>query len=306
MVLTSVVLRRAMAGVSRLVGHAVVYSVLCAAVALVTVAAVALLGAADVELRPAATGLLAAVVAVGLLPLRVQLRRLLVRARQGREPSEEELVRSLTEQLLRSRQQVVAAREEERGALRRELHDVLGPSLAGLRMQLGALPPVVRSDPQAAVDRLGRLEQAAGAALEDVRRLSRGLRPTSLDELGLTAALEDVAEQQGLRLAVQAEGLPTLPAGVEVAAYRIGSEALTNAARHSGTGSVDLHLQVRDGALVVRVSDRGTGARAPSGGVGTTSMRQRAAELGGVLTVRDTEGGGTTVEARLPLGTAAT
>jgi signal transduction histidine kinase len=91
-----------------------------------------------------------------------------------------------------------------------------------------------------------------------------------------------------------------------VAAYRIGSEALSNAARHSGADCVELGLAVEEGALVVRVSDTGRGVRSSTVGVGATSMRSRAVELGGRVTVRDTEGGGTTVEARLPLGSVPT
>lgn len=304
--LTSAVLRRHMSRAALLVGHALVYSTLSALVAMATVGALALLRATGVDVPPLAVGLVAAVVAVALLPLRDVLGRALRRLRNGPRPDDDELVELLQAQLSQTRQDMVVAREEERVALRRELHDVLGPTLAGLTMQLGAVADLVRSEPATAQERLTHLEDAARGALDDVRRLSRGLRPPSLDELGLVGALRDVAERQGIDLVVRADPFPALPPGVEVAAYRIGCEAITNAARHSGAEQVKVTLERAGPAVVVRVADAGCGSRSTRPGVGTLSMTERATELGGQLTIRDTEGGGTTVEARLPLAPVAT
>lgn len=300
-VLTSVVLRRHLGRTSQLVGHAVGYAVTSVVVAAVTVAALALLQRGGVVVPDLAIGLVAATVAVLCLPLRDGLQRVLLRARTGPGPSDDELISRLTEQLLHSRQSLVTAQEKERAALRRELHDVLGPTLAGLAMQLGGLRRLTLTDPAAASQRLAALEDASRQALEDVRRLSRGLRPPGLDELGLADSLGELAERQGLRAAVHADKLPSLPAAVEVAAYRIGSEAITNVARHSGTARVTVDLAVSDSVLVLRVADSGIGVPTTSAGVGLRSMRERAGELGGRLIIRDTEGGGTTVEAFLPI-----
>ena len=205
----------------------------------------------------------------------------------------------LADALLANRQLLVNAREEERSRLRRDLHDELGPTLAGLAMQLGGLQELLASDPATAAERLTRLETAARHALDDVRRLSRGLRPPSLDEVGLAGAIARAAEESGLSLEVD-DTAPGLPAAVEVAAYRIAVEAMLNVARHAGVRRATLELSTADGALRLRVTDPGRGiGRAPAG-VGLLAMRERAEEIGGTLEVTDT-GGGTRVEARLPV-----
>jgi two-component system NarL family sensor kinase len=209
-----------------------------------------------------------------------------------------------------NRQLLVTAREEERSRLRRDLHDELGPTLAGLAMQLGSLAEVVRADPAIAVKRLARLEAASRAALDDVRRVSRGLRPPELDELGLVGALEQTAREAGLRLTIDLpEPLPVLPPAAEVAAYRIAAEALVNVARHAGVTSACLSLGVANETLAVRVVDAGVGFPTRSAqstiGVGTVAMRERAEELGGTLVIGRASTGGTVVEARLPAGTAS-
>lgn len=207
----------------------------------------------------------------------------------------------LADALLANRQLLVTAREEERSRLRRDLHDELGPTLAGLAMQLSGLQELLASDPATAAERLSRLEAAARHALDDVRRVSRELRPPSLDELGLVGALQQVAEHAGVDLTVMAEPLPHLSAATEVAAYRIGAEALVNVARHAGETRAELALHASGDALSLVVTDHGRGADGAAAGVGTLAMRERADELGGTLVSTRTPGGGTTVEARLPL-----
>ena len=298
--LTSAMLRRWMQDVDVVVGRAFVYAVLTALIALVYVAAVAGAGALGRELPPLGIGLIAAVTALALLPLRGRLQQLLDRALYGAARDPRVAVARLTEELAASRQQIVTAREEERSRLRRDLHDELGPTLAGLSMQLGDLRDVVEADPGTARARLGHLESAARDALEGVRRVTRELRPPSLDELGLVGALTDLALQQGIALEVRADLDGGLTPAVEVAAYRIAAEALTNTARHAGTDLACLDLCRSTDELQVRVVDHGIGSVTRTPGVGIQSMQERAAELGGVLEVLDTDGGGTTVEAPLP------
>ena len=131
-----------------------------------------------------------------------------------------------------------------------------------------------------------------------------GLRPPALDDLGLLAALEQQAETVragGLRVEVVPEHVGALPAAVEVAAYRIVAEALTNVTRHARATSVRVRLVNEPGALVVEVSDDGIGISSErTAGVGLLSLRERAAELGGSTTVSCPPEGGTIVRAVLP------
>jgi signal transduction histidine kinase len=208
----------------------------------------------------------------------------------------------LTDALRTGRQRLVVAREEERRRLRRDLHDGVGPTLAGLTMQLDAVRPLVHTEPDAVADRLGRLQEAARGALDTVRRLSHGLRPPALDELGLMGALRQLADSLGLQARFPTVDEPRLPAAVEVAVYLITAEALHNVARHSGARDVEVVLRADQGGVTLRVRDSGSGLEVSGpAGVGLLAMRERADELGGALTVDSQPGAGTTVTARLPL-----
>ena len=212
---------------------------------------------------------------------------------------------SLTAQLQDSREQLVAAREEERRRLRRDLHDGLGPSLGAVVLRIDTarnLATAGRADESDRVLRQARDDVAA--ALADVRRLVHDLRPPALDDLGLTGAVRQQAERvlpASVGATVTAADDGDLPAAVEVAAYRIASEALANVARHASASRVDVRLDREDGALVVTVADDGIGiAPDATAGVGLVSLRERAAELGGSCTVECPARGGTVVRAVLP------
>jgi signal transduction histidine kinase len=212
----------------------------------------------------------------------------------------------LTDALRAGRHRLVVAREEERQRLRRDLHDGVGPTLAGLTMQLGAVRPLVRSDPDAVADRLGRLQDAARGALDTVRRISHGLRPPALDELGLTGALRQLAESLGLQARFPDAEPPRLTAAVEVALYLIAAEALHNVARHAGSREVEIALHADEDDVVLRVRDSGTGVDGTRpAGIGLLTIRERADELGGAVTVDSAPALGTTVTARLPLRESA-
>ncbi|HEY8588644.1 MAG TPA: GAF domain-containing sensor histidine kinase [Naasia sp.] len=210
----------------------------------------------------------------------------------------------LSREVQQSRERLVLAREEERRYLRRELHDGLGPGLAAIGLRLDVLEAKVPADLIPAVAGVRGLTQTLVA---DVRRMVHDLRPSALDELGLLGALEDLAlrPERGPRVTVRTPTgeLPPMPAAVEVAAYRIVQEALTNALKHSGAAGVEIIAATAEDRLVLRVTDDGTGLPDPvREGVGSGSMRERAAELGGVLRRTAGPGGGTIVEAELPLG----
>ena len=213
-------------------------------------------------------------------------------------------------ELQRSRQHLVTAREEERRRLRRDLHDGLGPALATMAMRLESVSELIDRDPAGAADLVDALSEQARAEILEVRRLVDGLRPPALDQLGLVSALRQRAEQHrvpgaaGARMTWTVEAdddVEPLPAAVEVAAYRITLEAVTNALRHSGAERCTVSLQREDGTLLLRVRDTGRGLAAdPGAGVGLTSMRERAEELGGTCTVTSGDTG-TLVEVRLPI-----
>jgi len=218
----------------------------------------------------------------------------------------------LSRDLQRSRERLVAAREEERRRLRRDLHDGLGPQLSSQALTIDAVRAIMRSDPDAAEEMLLELKVDAQEAVTDIRRLVYGLRPPALDDLGLLGALRETAAQygaKGLEVSLEApENLPQLSAAVEVAAYRIAQEALTNVARHAGASRATVSLAPDErGGLRVEVRDDGVGIpdrrgdHAPHAGVGLTSMRERATELGGTFGVDALPEGGTRVQARLPL-----
>lgn len=203
-----------------------------------------------------------------------------------------------------SRQRLVTAREEERRRLRRDLHDGLGPQLASLGLRIDTVKNLLESDPQLAAETLARLRLDVKAAIADIRRLVYNLRPPVLDELGLLLALKAGADLTAAGPSVVVEGpdeMPPLPAAVEVAAYRIAQEALTNAARHARARHCTVRLHV-DGELLVEVQDDGVGMpRHVRTGVGLNSIRERTAELGGSFSIQGIDGGGTLVSARFPL-----
>jgi signal transduction histidine kinase len=205
-----------------------------------------------------------------------------------------------------SRAGLVSAREEERRRLRRDLHDGLGPTLAGLTLGLDTAHERSAGQPELE-ELLGRLKAQTQRAVSDVRRIVYGLRPPALDELGLTGSLrEEVGRLQceapalAVTLDVPRCGPADLPAAVEVACYRIVTEALTNVARHARATRCSVRICVHHG-MQVEVRDDGVGL--PEGwraGAGITSMRERVADLGGELLIGAALPHGTTIAARLP------
>lgn len=223
---------------------------------------------------------------------------------------------SLSDELQDSRRAIVTAREEERRQLRRELHDGLGPTLTGIAFQADAVINLAERDPHQVRDLGEDIRASVSAAIQDVRQLIYQLRPVALDELGLVEALHRHAERLDRRVdgatlsvAVTAPAqLPELPAAVEVAAYRIATEALTNVARHSCASHAAVDVDLDDGVtLRITVQDDGSSTDGPPSswqpGVGLQSMRERAVELGGTLVAEPTGAGGR-VRAHLPLGAA--
>ncbi|GIH25574.1 hypothetical protein Aph01nite_38840 [Acrocarpospora phusangensis] len=204
----------------------------------------------------------------------------------------------LTTALQRSRERILTAREEERRRLRRDLHDGLGQTLTVMAMTLNMARVNLPRSPDLADSLLKELRTGMDAVSGDIRELVYGLRPPALDDLGLAEAVRRLAAEGPI---VEIDGeMEGLPAAVEVAAYRIVQEALTNIRKHAQATWAKVTLR-REDCLVVEVSDDGVGLpESLNPGVGLGSMRERAAELGGTCTVASSLSG-TTVTARLPL-----
>jgi signal transduction histidine kinase len=179
--------------------------------------------------------------------------------------------------------------------------------LAAIGLKVDAAASWVERDPEAAERLLAEIRGDLNGALAETRQLVRGLRPPALDELGLAGALSRAAKELSPgetrpTITVAADGLPSLPAAVEVAAYRIVHESLTNAVRHASAANIEVQLVVDDGALRIDVTDDGIGYDTEiRRGVGTEAMRERVEELGGDCWVTSRPDAGTRVLLTLPL-----
>jgi two-component system NarL family sensor kinase len=221
------------------------------------------------------------------------------------------LVRSeqLNDQLRDSRSRIISGREEERRRLRRDLHDGLGPALAAVVLKLNAVQ--TRTDAGERDFLIVETRDEVKEAITEVRRLVDDLRPPAIDEVGLLDAIRQRATSLSGVVTFEVTGphllahrLEQLPAAVEVAAFRIASEAMTNVVRHSGATRCVVAVEL-NGAFQLTVSDNGRGIdRTPNLGVGWTSMRERAAELGGSCTMTSQPNGGLVVCAVLPIAEA--
>ena len=211
----------------------------------------------------------------------------------------------LTADLKRSREQIVTAREEERRRLRRDLHDGLGPKLAGQTLKLEAALGTLDDDTETTRALLEETMSESQNIIAEIRRLVYGLRPPALDQFGLNTAIREQAAQyrrSGLQINLDLpDTLPTLPAAVEVAAYGIAQEALTNMAKHARAKTCTVTL-ILENALRLQICDDGVGL-APDlrAGVGMSSMRERAEEIGGTCVIEAGAQGGTCVTATLPI-----
>jgi two-component system NarL family sensor kinase len=214
----------------------------------------------------------------------------------------------LAARLQRSLEGTVTMLEEERRRMRREIHDGLGPTIASASMRLELSRSLIRTDPDATDRILAELAEIHRSVIQDIRRLVDGLRPIILDHLGLDAAVREMVAGLGGGVRTNLDctlGTDRLPAAVEVAAYRIVSEALTNVVRHAGASVCDVRIWW-DGDIHVEVRDNGRGLPPDyRPGMGLTSIRERCAELGGTATITPYAPAGTRVICRLPVPRAA-
>jgi signal transduction histidine kinase len=218
-----------------------------------------------------------------------------------------EELQQLNAELQGSRERLVTAQEEERRRLRRDLHDGVGPTLASLSQRLDAAADLVGRDPEASVQLLKELKGQVKSTVAEIRRLVYALRPPVLDEFGLVSAVREhlapYMGPNGLQISFDVtEPMPPLPAAVEVAAYRIVLEAFTNVVRHAEASQCSIKIKLEGDWLVLEVSDDGKGLGTKEhSGVGFSSMRERANELGGECLIETNPSAGTRVHAWLPL-----
>ena len=203
-----------------------------------------------------------------------------------------------------ARQDLIAAREQERRRIARDLHDGVGPVLSGLGFTIDSLRGTIHEP--AAAEVAARARGQVRDAVQLVRRVARELRPPGVDQLGLLGALRELAAQHSnhsMTVTITAGDLGELGAATEVAAHAIVAEALTNSARHAKASHCSITLDRVDDSVEVVVQDDGGGIADALPGVGCTSMIERADELGGWCKITSHPAVGTTVAAHLPLNT---
>lgn len=191
----------------------------------------------------------------------------------------------------------LAAQEAERARVAQELHDGVGQSMTALLLELGRV-----DDP-----RVDSVRDGLRLSLDEVRRIARRLRPHVLEDLGLRSALAALTTDLFAHVPTDVvrgitPGLPQLDEATELVVFRVAQEALTNVARHAGADTVHLSLARRGDWLVLIVSDDGHGIPAGADGTGLQGMRERAALVGGHVTVSRRDGGGTVVALEVPAG----
>ena len=210
----------------------------------------------------------------------------------------------LTHDLQVSRQEILTTREEERRRLRRDLHDGLGPALATLTLQAEAARDWLPTNPDKSDALLGEIITGSQNTLAEIRRIVYALRPPALDDLGLLSAVHEQARKlsrSDLSIVVETpDSLPTLPAAVEVAMYRIIQEALTNVTRHARAQTCKVSMSI-NGHIDIAIEDDGVGIPTPyQSGVGLKSIYERVAELGGSCQIESHMGMGTRIRVSLP------
>jgi two-component system, NarL family, sensor histidine kinase UhpB len=202
-----------------------------------------------------------------------------------------------------SGRRVLAAQEAERVGIARDLHDEVGQVLTGVLLQLNAIAEAAPEHEEA----LGEARQSVRRALDEVRRISRDLRPEILEHLGLVSALTELTRSFARLTGIAVErrfetSLPKLEPEVELAIYRIAQESLTNIARHAGARRVVIALEPGRGSVVLRVADDGRGfAEAPVEHGGLRSMRERALLVNSALAIKPAPEGGVEVRLEVPI-----
>jgi signal transduction histidine kinase len=210
-------------------------------------------------------------------------------------------LRARLQELHGSRTRVVEAQQKERRSLERNLHDGAQQRLVALALELGLLAEKANSDP-ATQTRLKRARSEVAKSLDELRDVARGLHPAVVSGHGLAVALESLTAARPIEVKLKADGLPRLPEQLEVAAYYVVSESLTNAAKHAHADHVSVTVGVTDDTLIVEIVDDGIGGADSERGTGLRGLADRVEALNGRLQVWSAAGKGTRVRAELPCG----
>jgi signal transduction histidine kinase len=210
----------------------------------------------------------------------------------------------LIEELRASRQRLVAAQDEGRRRLERNIHDGVQQQLVALAVKLRLADGMIERDPAKAHDAIAALQGDANAALDDLRDLARGIYPPLLADQGLRAALEAQAQKATTPIVVEAASIGRYPRDIEATVYFCTLEAMNNIAKYAAAGRASVSLAQTDGVLRFTVHDDGRGfdPRAAVGGTGLQGMSDRVEAVGGSLQVESTIGTGTTVIGTVPIG----
>jgi signal transduction histidine kinase len=209
----------------------------------------------------------------------------------------------LIEELRASRQRLVAAQDEERRRLERNIHDGAQQQLVALQIKLGLVETILQRDPEKALSMVGDIKRGANETLEDLRDLARGIYPPLLADQGLVAALQSQARRAAVPVVIEGQGLRRYTPAIEAAVYFCTLEALQNVAKYAAAARVTVRLAASDGELRFEVIDDGRGFDPSTTGHGTglQGMADRLEALGGSLAVRSSPGSGTTLEGVLPV-----
>jgi signal transduction histidine kinase len=241
-------------------------------------------------------------VAVAVLSVSLTLRL----ERQYR--AEHEAALAAKEDLRRLSARLVAAQEQERQTLSRELHDQVGQTLTAIKIDVARAEQSLLPSQADVGERLQRARQGADETLDIIRRMSMLLRPSMLDDLGLSAALgwytKQFSASTAIRVSLNDDGsADLLPDAGKISLYRIVQEALTNCARHSEARSILIVLASEDDRYVMRIEDDGKGFTPARGakGIGLIGIEERVAEMGGTLTLDSKPGAGTRIRISIPL-----
>jgi signal transduction histidine kinase len=204
-------------------------------------------------------------------------------------------------ELIASRARLVAASDEARRRFERDLHDGIQQRLVSLSLELHAAEVNAPKDDTELVRQLAHVRQGLTGALDDLRELSRGIHPAVLSEGGLIPALKALARRSAVPVELHLSVDERLADHVEVAAYYVVSEALTNTAKYARASNVEVNAYVHDGRLQVTIGDDGVGGADPARGSGLTGLADRVAALGGTIAITSPPGEGTSLRVELPV-----
>jgi signal transduction histidine kinase len=204
-------------------------------------------------------------------------------------------------ELIASRARLVAASDEARRRFERDLHDGVQQRLVSLALELNLAETIALREDTELVAQLAHIRQGLSEALDDLRELSRGIHPAILSEGGLVRGLKALARRSAVPVELRVSIDERLADQVEVGAYYVVSEALTNAAKHARASNVEVTGYVHDGRLQLTIGDDGVGGADPARGSGLTGLADRVAALGGTIAISSPPGEGTSLHVELPV-----